>query len=98
MQQAPHYDDVVAEVRGFLAARVRACALPASRASALCVDPGFGFGKTLAHNLQLLRRLRGARSARVAAAGGLVAQVAWSGTLTGRGAAASALPAASRWR
>lgn len=57
MQQAPHYVDVVAEVRDFLAGRVRACLHAGIARERLCVDPGFGFGKRLEHNLQLLRRL-----------------------------------------
>jgi dihydropteroate synthase len=57
MQQAPHYDDVVGEIRAFLAGRVRACRDAGVPAERIVVDPGFGFGKTLQHNLQLLRRL-----------------------------------------
>jgi dihydropteroate synthase len=57
MQHAPHYADVVSEVRTFLAARVRACRDAGVTADRIVVDPGFGFGKTLEHNLQLLRRL-----------------------------------------
>jgi dihydropteroate synthase len=57
MQHSPHYDDVVGEVRTFLAARVRACRDAGVTADRIVVDPGFGFGKTLEHNLQLLRRL-----------------------------------------
>jgi dihydropteroate synthase len=57
MQRSPHYDDVVGEIRDFLAARVRACRDAGVAAERLVVDPGFGFGKTLEHNLQLLRRL-----------------------------------------
>lgn len=57
MQQAPHYDDVVGEIRRFLAGRVRACRDAGMAAERLVVDPGVGFGKTLEHNLQLLRRL-----------------------------------------
>ena len=57
MQQAPRYDDVVAEVAGFLAARVAACEQVGVARERLIVDPGFGFGKTLDHNLELLRRL-----------------------------------------
>jgi dihydropteroate synthase len=57
MQVAPHYDDVVAEVRAFLAARVAACREAGIDAARLTVDPGFGFGKNLAHNLTLLRHL-----------------------------------------
>lgn len=57
MQRSPHYDDVVGEIRRFLAGRVRACRDAGVAAERLVVDPGFGFGKTLEHNLQLLRRL-----------------------------------------
>jgi len=57
MQLAPHYDDVVSEVRAFLAARVAACRAAGIPADRLSVDPGFGFGKNLEHNLTLLRRL-----------------------------------------
>lgn len=57
MQQAPQYDDVVAEVLGFLRARVAACVAAGIAREQLLVDPGFGFGKTLAHNLALLARL-----------------------------------------
>ena len=57
MQQAPEYADVVAEVRDFLAERVRACLAAGIGRERLCIDPGFGFGKRLVHNLQLLRRL-----------------------------------------
>ena len=57
MQHSPHYDDVVGEIRQFLAARVRACRDAGVAAERIVTDPGFGFGKTLEHNLQLLRRL-----------------------------------------
>lgn len=57
MQQAPQYDDVVSEVRDFLAARARACEVAGIAGDRIVVDPGFGFGKTLAHNLALLRAL-----------------------------------------
>ena len=57
MQLAPSYTDVVGEVRAFLAARVAACRAAGLTAGRLAVDPGFGFGKTLAHNLALLRHL-----------------------------------------
>jgi dihydropteroate synthase len=57
MQIAPHYTDVVREVRDFLAERVAACRAAGIAAERLSVDPGFGFGKTLAHNLTLLRHL-----------------------------------------
>jgi dihydropteroate synthase len=55
MQQAPRYDDVVAEVAEFLAAR--AAAATAAGVSEVWIDPGIGFGKTLEHNLSLLRHL-----------------------------------------
>jgi len=57
MQQAPHYDDVVGEVHRFLADRMLACQFAGIDRSRLVVDPGFGFGKTLQHNLELLRGL-----------------------------------------
>ncbi len=57
MQQAPQYRDVVTEVRGFLRDRVAACLQAGIPRGRLLVDPGFGFGKTLDHNLALLRHL-----------------------------------------
>jgi dihydropteroate synthase len=57
MQQAPQYDDVVREVREFLVARALACEAAGIARERIVVDPGFGFGKTLAHNLTLLRAL-----------------------------------------
>ncbi|MFP4079487.1 MAG: dihydropteroate synthase [Ectothiorhodospira sp.] len=57
MQADPCYDDVVAEVRAFLAERVAACREAGIGGERLILDPGFGFGKTLAHNLALLRHL-----------------------------------------
>ncbi|ROR32088.1 dihydropteroate synthase [Inmirania thermothiophila] len=57
MQRDPRYDDVVAEVRGFLLARAAACEAAGMDRGRILLDPGFGFGKTLAHNLTLLRRL-----------------------------------------
>ena len=58
MQQDPHYDDVVAEVRDFLAQRVAACEAAGVSRNRIAIDPGFGFGKRSAHNLELLRKLR----------------------------------------
>jgi len=55
MQVAPHYDDVVAEVARFLAARVEAAS--AGGVGEIWIDPGIGFGKTMHHNLQLLAHL-----------------------------------------
>lgn len=57
MQENPVYDDVVAEIHEFLADRVGACEAAGIPRERLLVDPGFGFGKTLDHNLELLRRL-----------------------------------------
>lgn len=57
MQQAPRYSDVVAEVTGWLAARCRLAEEAGIPRERLMVDPGIGFGKTLEHNLELLRRL-----------------------------------------
>ena len=57
MQDAPQYGDVVGEVRAFLAGRMAACEAAGIARSRLCIDPGFGFGKTLEHNLALLRGL-----------------------------------------
>lgn len=55
MQAAPHYKDLVAEVRDFLAARIAACMAAGIAQARLLVDPGFGFGKTVEHNYTLLR-------------------------------------------
>lgn len=53
MQQAPRYDSVLDEVNGFLESRVQACLDAGIGRQLLTLDPGFGFGKTLQHNLQL---------------------------------------------
>jgi dihydropteroate synthase len=57
MQEAPVYGDVVGEVSEFLAARIEACLAAGIPRTKLLIDPGFGFGKTLQHNLSLLQRL-----------------------------------------
>ena len=57
MQDEPRYGDVVEEVRGFLRERAAACVSAGIARSRLVVDPGFGFGKALEHNLELLRNL-----------------------------------------
>jgi dihydropteroate synthase len=57
MQHAPRYDDVVSQVSAFLADRVAACEEAGIDRDRLLLDPGFGFGKTVGHNLQLLRGL-----------------------------------------
>jgi dihydropteroate synthase len=61
MQAAPEYGDVVAEVTTFLAQRAAQLEAAGVARERLCVDPGFGFGKTLDHNLALLRRLESMR-------------------------------------
>ncbi len=58
MQAEPHYDDVVGEVHSFLAQRIFACEMGGIPKKNIVIDPGFGFGKTSAHNLQLLAQLR----------------------------------------
>jgi dihydropteroate synthase len=57
MQEAPQYDDVVAEVHRFLAERIFAAEMAGITKKNIVVDPGFGFGKTAAHNLLLLAQL-----------------------------------------
>lgn len=57
MQEAPEYDDVVGEVHRFLSDRVLACQMAGIDKKRIVVDPGFGFGKSLAHNLALLANL-----------------------------------------
>lgn len=57
MQKAPHYDDVVREVREFLAGRAEYAVKAGVRPENIILDPGIGFGKTLEHNLALLKRL-----------------------------------------
>ena len=57
MQQHPHYDDVVGEVKAFLKERIKKARAAGVDAGRIVVDPGFGFGKTLQHNLALLKNL-----------------------------------------
>ena len=83
MQQDPRYDDVVAEVSGFLEERIEASVNAGIARDRIVVDPGFGFGKTLAHNLALLKRLDELKALKVPLL------VGWSrksslGKLTGR--------------
>ena len=85
MQQSPSYRDVVAEVGAFLADRVAAAEAAGVARERIVVDPGFGFGKTVAHNFELLRNLD-----RFAVLG-LPVLAGWSrkstlGAITGRGA------------
>jgi len=57
MQSSPHYADVVAEVKDFLQHRAAACVQAGIAKGNIVIDPGFGFGKTLEHNLLLLKHL-----------------------------------------
>ena len=58
MQDAPRYGDVVSEVRGFLLRRAKVLESAGVSRDRICLDPGIGFGKTLSHNLSLLRNVR----------------------------------------
>ena len=83
MQLNPGYSDVVAEVRDFLTQRVAALQAVGVQLDRLVLDPGFGFGKTLEHNLELLRQLP------ALAVGGLpllagMSRKSMLGTLTGK--------------
>ena len=85
MQQSPSYGDVVEEVRAFLAERVAAAEARGIARERIVIDPGFGFGKTIGHNFELLRNLH--RFAEM----GLPVMAGWSrkstlGAITGRGA------------
>ena len=83
MQVNPSYADVVREVRGYLGQRVAAAETAGIARDRIVVDPGFGFGKTLEHNLALLRSLAEFRSLGVALMAGL-SRKAMLGRLTGR--------------
>jgi dihydropteroate synthase len=102
MQDAPSYRDVVEEVRDWLAARIAACRAAGIASDAIAVDPGFGFGKTAAHNLALLNSLEAFTTLGVPLLVGL-SRKSLAGTLTGRpvaerlaGSVALAAIAASR--
>ena len=84
MQEAPAYDDVVAEVRDFLVARAVACEAAGIARDRIVIDPGFGFGKTLAHNLALLRSLGTLAATGYPVVAGL-SRKASLGEITGRG-------------
>ena len=64
MQRDPLYDEVVGDVRRFLEARMAFAIEHGIAEDRILLDPGIGFGKTVAHNLELLRRLRRDRAAR----------------------------------
>jgi dihydropteroate synthase len=74
---------VVADVRGFLARRMDDCVRSGIRRDRLIVDPGFGFGKTLAHNLRLLARLRDLETLGAPILVG-ISRKSMLGTITGR--------------
>lgn len=57
MQEAPGYDDVLEDIKSFLLQRVNECVAAGIKRENIIIDPGFGFGKNLQHNLQLLQRL-----------------------------------------
>ena len=103
MQDAPAYDDVVAEVHRFLAERIFAAEMAGIDKKRIVVDPGFGFGKTLEHNLALLAQLERFAELGVPVLAGL-SRKKGIGTLTGRedphdrvhGSVAAALIAAQR--
>jgi dihydropteroate synthase len=86
MQDAPYYDDVVADVHRFLAERLFACQMAGIDRNKIVIDPGFGFGKTLEHNLALLRGLD--RFPELAPVMVGLSRKSTIGTLTGRAAPA----------
>ena len=83
MQQAPRYDDVVTDVSRYLQARVAAAEAAGIARERIVIDPGFGFGKTLEHNLALLRDLRRVAATGVPVLAGL-SRKSMIGALTGR--------------
>ena len=84
MQQSIAYESVRGEVHAMLSARMAACAAAGIDAARVCIDPGFGFGKQLAHNLDLLRHLTGFAELGVPIVAGL-SRKSMLGALTGRG-------------
>lgn len=83
MQQQPQYQDVVAEVGNFLRERIDAAETAGIVRQRIVIDPGFGFGKTLAHNLDLLRELASFRNLGVPVLAGL-SRKSMLGAITGR--------------
>jgi len=57
MQENPHYDDVISEIKQFFIERINACEKAGIKRERIIIDPGFGFGKTLEQNYQLLAQL-----------------------------------------
>ncbi len=102
MQQGATYDDVVADVAAFLAERASACVAAGIDRARIVLDPGFGFGKTVEHNLTLLRRLSEIAALGYPLLAGL-SRKSTIGVLTGRnvddrmaGSVAAALAAVAR--
>ena len=84
MQQSPHYADVVGEVGRFLDERVESCVQAGIASNRIVIDPGFGFGKSLAHNLALLKNLARLAAGEVPVMVGM-SRKSMLGALTGRG-------------
>lgn len=87
MQADPHYVDVVREVREFLLARAAACEAAGIARDRIVVDPGLGFGKTVAHNVALLRELDALAAAGYPVLAGM-SRKSTLGAITGRDASA----------
>jgi dihydropteroate synthase len=83
MQQKPYYDDVVAEVRDYLKGRIDAALGAGIARQRIVIDPGFGFGKTQDHNIELLRGLDALTALGVPVLAGL-SRKAMLGRITGR--------------
>ena len=90
MQGQPGYGDVVAEVADFLHARVNAAIAAGIARERILVDPGFGFGKTLAHNLALFKNLPHFADIAPVLVG--VSRKSMLGAITGRGTAERLIP------
>ncbi len=84
MQHTPHYDDVVSEVGEFLRERAATATAMGIDRRRLCIDPGFGFGKNLSHNLNLLRSLGDMQAAVGLPVLAGLSRKSMIGTLTGR--------------
>jgi dihydropteroate synthase len=102
MQADPHYEDVVREVGDFLLDRALTCEAAGIARDRIVIDPGFGFGKTLSHNLELLRSLSALTETGYPVLAGL-SRKATIGRITGRdvgdrmaGSVAAALAAVAR--
>ncbi|HET6757627.1 MAG TPA: dihydropteroate synthase, partial [Burkholderiales bacterium] len=83
MQIDPRYDDAVGEIKSFLAERIEAAIVSGIPRERIVIDPGFGFGKTREHNLELFRRLHDFSDLAVPLLVGL-SRKSVLGTLTGR--------------